>query len=99
MCVAASLISCASYGTSIINIWIRYIPYLSYNTPHKYRFLPCGVTVVSLCNYLYPVGLCGIGVSKAVWVAAHHERREVPRPPPRPPPAPAAATAAAGGTG
>jgi len=34
------------------------IPYLFDNTPHEYRFLPCGVTVVSFNIYLFLT--CGV---------------------------------------
>jgi hypothetical protein len=34
------------------------LPYLSYNIPHKYRFLPCEVTVGSVNIYIFwPCGV------------------------------------------
>jgi hypothetical protein len=80
---------------------IFFIPYRSYNTPHEYRFLPCGVTAKSFIYFFLSFGMCGIGVNKDCWVAASHERQKAPLlprplalvlPPPRPPPRPSSSS-------
>ena len=75
--------------------------YLSFNTPHKYCCLPCGVTAVCFSIYLFwPCGVVRDWCKKLFWVAASHERREAsPASSRSPPTASAPATAAASGTG
>jgi hypothetical protein len=66
-----------------------YVPYIFYDTPHKYGFLPCGMTVVSFSFIFFdPAGFCGMCVIKVIGLLQVTSDRRPPRPPPGPPPPP-----------
>ena len=50
------------------------LPYLTYNTPQKCRFLPCRVTAVLYNIYFEPAKLCWVGEINPFRVIVGHEQ-------------------------
>ena len=71
------------HSTPRVTTTTEQIPYLSNNTPHKYRFLPCGVTGILYNLYILVLRGCAglVKITLSRLLADTNSKRPPPRPP------------------